>query len=293
MNTRALVMLGLAVGLGGLAVVTARSLIQPPPVPVAAKPEPPKHATVVVAASALPFGKPLTAADLREAPWPLDGVPPGAFSSIAEVTRDGPRVVLGALTPGEPVLTGKLSAPGARAALSMLVAADKRAMTVRVNDVNGVAGFVLPGDRVDLLLTRQTDPKFPVTDLLLQNIKVLAVDQQVEDRKEMAILARAVTLEVTPEEGQKLTLGATIGSLSLSLRNLADGAAADPRTIGLADLGGGLPDGAVAEVPPNIVRVVRGAKVEDVQVAASITVTRPAASGNDVTERPAKGSLHR
>ncbi|HEY0835071.1 MAG TPA: Flp pilus assembly protein CpaB [Azospirillum sp.] len=293
MNTRALVMLGLAVGLGGFAVVTARALIETPPVPVAAPPEPPRQATVVVAAGALPFGKPLSAADLREAPWPLDGVPPGAFASAAELMKDGPRVVLSALTPGEPVLPGKLSEPGGRAALSMLVAGDKRALTIRVNDVNGVAGFVLPGDRVDVLLTRQTDPKFPTTDLLLQNIKVLAVDQQVDDRKEMAIMARAVTLEVTPEDGQRLTLGSNIGSLSLSLRNLADGAAADPRTIGLADLGGGLPEGVVAEVPPNIVRVVRGSKVEDVQVASTITVTRPAAPGNDISQRPGKGSIQR
>ena len=100
-----------------------------------------------------------------------------------------------------------------------------KAVTIRVNDVFGVAGFVLPGDRVDILLTRNERPggqgessNKAATDLLLQNVRVLAIDQHADDRSEKAIVAKAVTLELGSEDAQKVTLASTLGALSLALR---------------------------------------------------------------------------
>lgn len=303
MNTRALVMLGVAVGLGGVAVVLARSVIQAPApqVPVAAAPAP-ELPNVVVAKGALAFGKKLTASDLKIVPWPADAVPAGAFSSVDQLTADGGRVVLRALEPGEPVLPNKISGPGGRATLSTLIAGEMRAVTIRVNDVNGVAGFVLPGDRVDVMMTRDRDPENPVNAIILQNVKVLGVDQEISERKDTPIVARAVTVEVTPEEAQKLTLGSTVGSLSLALRHHTDGDAPAARPVGLSDLvappSAPLSDApaAVAAAPAYTVRVVRGTAQEEVSVSrdpgvhslARRTAPKPTTqpAPQEVTQRP-------
>lgn len=127
-------------------------------------------------------------------------------------------------------------APPVRATLSSLIGEDRRAITIRVNDVLGVGGFVLPGDRVDILLTRAAVNETPATDVLLQNVRVLGIDQEASDKKDTPMVARAVTIEVTPEEAQRITLGTQVGTLSLALRNAADGASAKVRTISLHDL---------------------------------------------------------
>jgi pilus assembly protein CpaB len=115
-----------------------------------------------------------------------------------------------------------------------------RAVTIRVNDVNGVAGFVLPGDRVDVLLTREENQasrtKNPITDILLQNVKVLGIDQKANDNEEQPKVVRAVTLEVEPFDAQKLALAVTVGSLALALRHEANADADYTRTVRVSDL---------------------------------------------------------
>jgi pilus assembly protein CpaB len=132
----------------------------------------------------------------------------------------------------EPVLSWKVTGPGERATLSAVVDDGMRAMSVRINDVLGVAGFVLPGDRVDILLTRKS-----FTDILLQNVKVLAIDQIADERVEKPSLAKTATLEVNTIDAQKLTLAQTVGSLSLALRAAGSVEAAAPRRITMSDLG--------------------------------------------------------
>jgi Flp pilus assembly protein RcpC/CpaB/SAF domain len=110
--------------------------------------------TVVVAKEPLRFGTELTAAMLKEVPWPADALPSGAYSKISDVLHGGRRVVLTAIEKDEPVLPLKITGPGERATLSALVHKGMKAVTIRVNDVEGVGGFVLPGDRVDVVLTR-------------------------------------------------------------------------------------------------------------------------------------------
>ena len=108
-----------------------------------------------------------------------------------------------------------------------------KAVTIRVNDVEGVAGFVLPGDRVDVVLTRQQDKSRAATDVVLQNVRVLAVDQIADERTDKPSLAKAVTLEVEVTAAQKLALAATVGTLSLVLRKAGEAAAASTRRITL------------------------------------------------------------
>jgi pilus assembly protein CpaB len=196
-----------------------------------------KARRVVVAAQSLRFGTELTSINLKEVDWPAGAVPTGSFSSVDQLLKAGERrVALAAIERDEALLSWKITGPGQRGTLSALIAGDKKAVTIRVNDVFGVAGFVLPGDRVDVLLTR-TEDKNSYTDVLLQNVRALAVDQLADERSEKPTVAKAVTLEVTTDEAQKLTLGSSIGSLSLALRAAGMTTPSATRRIGTANLG--------------------------------------------------------
>ncbi|MGH6728196.1 MAG: Flp pilus assembly protein CpaB [Pseudolabrys sp.] len=197
--------------------------------------------TVVVAKKALRFGTELNASILAEVPWPEASMPAGAFKKIADVLRGGRRVVLTAIEPNEPVLALKITGPGERATLSALVHKGMKAVTIRVNDVEGVGGFVLPGDRVDVVLTRQIDKGSATTEVVLQNARVLAVDQSADERVAKATVAKSVTLEVSTVEAQKVWLASSVGNLSLLLRKAGETAETKTRKITLKDLGGNEP----------------------------------------------------
>jgi pilus assembly protein CpaB len=194
--------------------------------------------TIVVAAKPLRFGTELNAGMLRETPWPSASMPSGAFAKISDVIGQGRRVVLTPIEPNEPVLALKITGPGQRATLSALVKPGMKAVTIRVNDVEGVGGFVLPGDRVDVVLTRQIDKGNASTEIVLQNTRVLAVDQTADDRAAKATVAKSVTLEVNTVNAQKLWLASSVGSLSLLLRKAGETAEAKTRKITLKDLAG-------------------------------------------------------
>jgi len=184
--------------------------------------------SVIVAAQPLKFGKQITADDLKEIKWPLDATPSGYITSKAAILSkdNAPRVVLSAIATNEPILNHKISQPGQKATLSALLGKDMKAVTVRVNAVAGVAGFVLPGDIVDILNTRnkqsdvETNPDRvrTYTDVLIQSVKVLAVDQRSRSETEQPAIANTITVEVTTRQAQKLALAASIGKLSLVLR---------------------------------------------------------------------------
>jgi pilus assembly protein CpaB len=193
--------------------------------------------TIVVANRALRFGQELTSATMREAEWPENAVPAGAFSKIAELTREGKRVVLAPIDANEPVLGSKITGPGQRATLSAVLGEGMKAVTIRVNDVEGVAGFVLPGDRVDVVLTRQLEKNAASNDIVLQNARVLAVDQLADERAEKPSVVKAVTMEVDTVGAQKLTLAASVGNLSLMLRKAGEANAEYTRRITVTDLG--------------------------------------------------------
>jgi len=192
--------------------------------------------TIVVAKQPLRFGTELKAAMLKEIPWPENGLPAGAFAKISDLLKGGRRVVLAAIEPNEPVLALKVTGPGQRATLSALVGPGMKAVTIRVNDVEGVGGFVLPGDRVDVVLTRQIDKGSASTDVVLQDVRVLAVDQSADERAAKAAVAKSVTLEVSTVEAQKVWLASSVGSLSLLLRKAGEVKEEKTRKITLKDL---------------------------------------------------------
>jgi pilus assembly protein CpaB len=199
------------------------------------KAAPPAH-TIVVAVRPLRFGDVLDARALREVPWVDDALPTGAFGKVADMLT-GKRIVLMPIEPNETVLATKITGPGQRATLSGMLGEDMKAVTIRVNDVEGVAGFVLPGDRVDVVLSRTSEPSVASNDVIVQNARVLAVDQMADQRTEQPSVVKAVTLEVDATCGQKLALASTIGTLSLMLRKAGETGEETSRRITTADLG--------------------------------------------------------
>src|SRR5262249_32420894 len=156
------------------------------------------------------FGAELGWMSRREIRWPEEAVPAGAFSKIADLTANGRRVVLAPIEANEPILASKITGSGQRATLSAMLQDGMKAVTIRVNDVEGVAGFVLPGDRVDVMLTRQQDKTVAAADVVLQNVRVLAIDQVADQRTDKPSVAKAVTLEVEVTAAQKLALASTV-----------------------------------------------------------------------------------
>lgn len=240
MRSSTIVMIGFAVLFGLLAVFIAQQWLNSQAEMrlrnLEAQKKPMVTQTLVVAAKALRFGNELGSMSLREIPWPADAVPAGAFSKIADLTANGRRVVLTAIEANEPILASKITGSGQRATLSATLSDGMKAVTIRVNDVEGVAGFVLPGDRVDVVLTRQQDKAAAASDVVLQNVKVLAVDQVADERADKPSVAKAVTLEVEVTAAQKLALAATVGTLSLALRKAGEATAQNTRRITLSDL---------------------------------------------------------
>lgn len=249
MRIGSIVMLCAALMLGLMAAFLAKVWLEsqkPGPVTAIEKPATPLR-TVVVATKPLGFGMEVPKAALKEIEWPAGAIPEGAFQQIGQILDGkGKRLVLAAIAENEPVLREKITGPGQRATLSALVEPGKKAVAISVNDVLGVAGFVLPGERVDILLTQsearemvgQALKKTAFTDVLLENVRVLAVDQSTDDRSNKPTLVKTVTIEVDTVQAQKIALATSIGTLSLALRSAGSTRASDASRISLDDLNG-------------------------------------------------------
>lgn len=187
---------------------------------------------VAVAAVDLDLGQELGADQIKLVPWPAGSVPAGAFDDAKALAG---RVTRGPITKDEPLLEGKLAPVGTKGGLSAVIAEGKRAITVRVNDVVGVAGFALPGNFVDVIVNmrddREREQEHFVSKIVLEKILVLAVAQEASRDATKPKVVNAVTIEVTPGEAEKLDLARSIGTLSLVLRNQVDTAAT--RTTGV------------------------------------------------------------
>jgi pilus assembly protein CpaB len=182
---------------------------------------------IAVAATDIDIGARLTTAMVRIVEWPAGSIPAGAYDSDKDLVD---RVVRTSIQRGEPLLDAKLAPLGTKGGLSAIVAEGKRAITVRVNDVVGVAGFALPGNYVDILVNTQeegtggagSNQDRSVSKIVLEHILVLAVAQEAGRDETKPKVVNAVTLEVTPEEAEKLDLARSVGTLSLVLRNQVD-----------------------------------------------------------------------
>ncbi len=184
---------------------------------------------VAVASADLGIGQRIGPEHVRMIDWPVGNLPAGTFAQAVEL--DG-RVVKTAVLRDEPLLESKLAPVGTKGGLSAVIGEGRRAITVRVNDVVGVAGFALPGNFVDVIVSTREDrtkEERNVSKIVLERILVLAVAQEASRDETKPKVVNAVTLEVTPEEAEKLDLARSVGTLSLVLRNQVDDDPVDTR----------------------------------------------------------------
>jgi pilus assembly protein CpaB len=247
MRNNNLVILVVAVILGGIAAVLARNWLAS-----RARLTQANVGTIVVAASPLAFGTELTRDNTKEIPWSTAVLPEGAFATRENLLEGGRRMALALIARNEPILRSKITKPNQPATLSSVLAPGKRAVTVRVDDVRGVAGFIQPGDLVDVVLIRteaESRSNESYSDVILQAAKVLAIDQITGERTDKPTIAKAVTLEVAPEDAQKILLATNIGRLSLILRQPAEARTDPTQRVTAQDLGDP-PDPPPQPAPP-------------------------------------------
>jgi pilus assembly protein CpaB len=189
---------------------------------------------ILVATRALPVGTIITPDSFRFQPWPKDLIEDVYFlKEGTDIEMLSGTVVRIPITAGQPMTKGALVAPGDRGFLAAALGPGMRAITIPVTGLTGVAGFVFPGDRVDLMLTQSVQgegPELKVSETVIRNLRVLATDDRVtatkdEKGQQVAQTAKLVTLEATPKIAEQISVAQTLGTLSISLRSLADSAA--------------------------------------------------------------------
>jgi pilus assembly protein CpaB len=243
MPIRTILTLVVAAILGVAAVLLTRNYLGHERAKVAQSGAPEGMTTVVVAAQPLARGVLLTPGVLKVASYPSTAVPVGAFTNLQQLTAGGERRVLHNLSANEPIMPDSVTLPGGKASLSAQLTPGMRAVTFRSNDVAGVAGFVLPGDRVDVMLTRSVagggGEDNTITQVVAGNVKVLGVDQAVDEHMDKPTIAKAITLELTPDQAQALPLAESLGSVSLALRHISDELPLTRTVTTVSDLGAG------------------------------------------------------
>ena len=225
---------------------------------------------VAVAAMDIELGSKINPQMLKEVDWPSGSMPEGAFNELKLL---GGRVVKSSFQRGEPILASKLAPVGTQGGLSAVIAEGKRAMTVRVNDVVGVAGFALPGNYVDVMVNtlqdkeQKSDENIQISRTVLEHVLVLAVAQEASRDETKPKVVNAVTLELTPGDTEKLDLARSVGTLSLVLRNQVDKTPVVTAGITKKELFGEKVTPAAAPKP--MVKVVRFVSPGSVAVVAT------------------------
>ena len=219
-RTRPWLMLALALASGGLAAYLAMRYLRQQVTPLAAAPT--KSGRLIIAARPLPIGTVLTEQDIKTVDWVAGAMPAGFITTPADAIGRG---LMSPLAENEPVMDAKLAPKGAGGGLPVIIDPGKRALTMRVNDVSGVAGFVTPNTRVDVLLTinDNVNTTEPATRIIMQDVRALAAGQQLQpDKDGKPQSVGVVTFLVTPEQAETLALASQQGSIQLALRNMLD-----------------------------------------------------------------------
>ncbi len=235
-NARALMMISLSVVAGVVAVALAARWV--------GQQANDNSARVVVAAQDLELGAPVNAPMLQVIAWPAGAVPVGSFADVAKLEG---RVVRSPVFKGEPILEPKLAPVGTKGGLPSMIEGGKRAISVKVNEVVGVAGFALPGSFVDVMVNTTDNKDKAVSRIVLNRILVLAVAQEANRDETKPKVVNAVTLEVAPDEAEKIDLARSIGTLSLVLRNPIDKVTVETTGVRRDDL---LAKEAAVPLPP-------------------------------------------
>lgn len=252
MRTGTVISLGASAVLGVGALIVARVWL---PQPTAHGPQAKQAAAmgntvpVVVASAAIPYGGKVDASHLIVEQLPAADVPPGAFSDPNQLIKaqGGVPIALQPIAPREPVLPGKISGGGAKATVAAAIDEGMRAYTIGVSDTNGVGGHVVPGDRVDVIVTRQPptpkavkdlcdDCKFERADVVLQDVKVLGLDLNADPTSTTAAVAHTATLEVSVLDAQRLAVAQQIGTMSMALRRTGSAEMTPVRTVEVGDV---------------------------------------------------------
>lgn len=270
MRFRSLFITMLGIAVAAVSVVASREFLSVEQATASAERPTPALVSVVVAGQDIPFGTKIEAHKLTTIQWPAEAVPSGVFTDYSVLIPENGeehRRAKRAMVQGELVLAAKLSDFGEKVTIGQTLKPGNRAMAISVNATTSVGGFVTPGDFVDVVLTSR-DKRGLRAVTILQKIRVVGVDQQADELNEQAQVARTVTVEVTPLQGQKLALAQRAGTLSLTLRNIGSVDEEDQvlDTIRLSDIiKDDTPVVAVPE-PKQTVKVRRGSAIEEVEL---------------------------
>ena len=222
---------------------------------------------VVAAAENIPLGSTIEQRQLKKVLWPRANVPPGTFQDPGVLVG---RTVVNNIVAGEPLMEAKLvSSDSKSGVMAYIIPEGHRAMAVAVNDVAGVAGFVLPNSTVDVIVTTTPPKGERISKIVLQNLRILAVGQKMEEKDGKAIQVPTVTVSITPEEAEKLALASNVGTLQLLLRGAKDNAPASTRGASTANLLSG--SGTVATVVRS--RPVRVREAVPIRENENLTIT--------------------
>lgn len=240
MRKSSIYMLVAAVVLGLFAVFLARSFLNKSDQSVAQSNAVPT-VQVVIAAQPIEFGEAISVEKLKLAAWPSNALPSGTYTRVTDLTDgDRPRVALRAIEPNELLTAKAVSGEGGRLSTSTLLGETMRAVAIPVNEVVGAGGFLVPGDRVDVFVTRAGEQdELPYSDLLVQGARVLASGQNADAAQAKPFVAKSVTIEVSPLQAQKIALAQQVGTLSVALRSLTDESRVRLETAQLLDLNDG------------------------------------------------------
>jgi pilus assembly protein CpaB len=285
MRSRALIFLALALVLGAVAAYLVNDMLSGQVAPAVVEAPAPRvegRATVVASVD-LPIGTLLDASHLSVVALPPNAFPASSYTSIEEALATPPVTVMAALSAGEAIIPARLSTGIIYRGITGNITEGKRGISIPVTAVRGVGGFVLPGDRVDVLHTTSVGRRDnqPVTRTLLQDLTVLAIDQTNAQDFAEPTLVNVVTLLTSLEEAKTLTLAQEVGTLTLALRNELDDAEDKSRTIalnnlwtwGAEDLAAAGPTGTTTPAPVrrNRVEVIRGLTVNEETVTPAGT----------------------
>jgi pilus assembly protein CpaB len=270
-RARTLIVLLVAVLFGGILSYAVYNFLQNRPVTVVKTPE----KNIVVAAGDLPLGTLLKDENLSLVPWPAPNVPQGFFDRKEDLLARG---IIQPMVKNEPILESKLAPKGTGAGLPPIIPKGMRAVSIRANEIIGVAGFVIAGTRVDVILTATPQgTQEPMSKIVLQNVEVATAGQVIQkDPEGKPVTVTVVTLFVTPEDAEKITNASTQGQFQLALRHPLDLEETKTRGIQMSQLmrgGAPAPAPAAARKPSRIPQVI-AAPTPPVSPASNIEVIK-------------------
>lgn len=283
MMMRRVIMMTLAVVTAGLTFTMVQNLNAQSSKTAVATAQEPQGPYVLVASKTLPAGTFITSDIVKWQPWPKGSLPESYMTKDKHKIEDlSGAVVRRALSAGEPVTQERLIKPGDRGFVAAILKDGMRAVSVQVNAQSGIAGLVFPGDQVDVLLTHavtqvddQTRPVKQVTETILQNVRVLAMDQKTDDVANKPTVPKTATLEVSPKQAEILMVADQLGRLSLSLRSLSDSNIHDDTVPVTFTMDGEASQLLSAEHSTKQIVIVRGSEAQSVSVGSAPVNTNP------------------